>query len=461
MIYYGGNDYRDYIAHYGVVGMHWGIRRYQPYSYTSGRDYGKSGKEMGLAAKLGRGLKSAKEGIKEYRKAAKERSAVRKVKRAEAAKVKAEKKAEQKRIKEEKKKEDIINSGDIEKVMKNKSRLSMDELRRATDRIVAENRLRDLESEEAMKSIERGKRLIANVADMTRNVSSIYNTASDFKKKMDDAAAEKAKKIRDKEQDKILSTNDPQVVEKAIREGKLDSDHIKKFGEMQKSYMNVYLADKKKREFDADRDADIEAKGEALKTEYESRAIAAKERNDEKTSSVKEDYDQARERMKSGGYTQKDKITLTLNEGHGDYNPLDKHETRSNASKKGWDTKRAKQEQTERYRKEAEEKKKASEEKAIKATEAAESYRARQEEKNMTKQEKADKAVQSYKEERARKDNEASQTGYEYFKTEREKKNASELQRKAKSKEVEEAQTRGQSEVEKALEELRKKGYSW
>lgn len=41
----------DYLAHYGILGMHWGIRRFQPYS-VRGRKSGEGGKEIGEARRL-------------------------------------------------------------------------------------------------------------------------------------------------------------------------------------------------------------------------------------------------------------------------------------------------------------------------------------------------------------------------------------------------------------------------
>lgn len=485
MIYYGNNDYRDYLAHYGVVGMHWGIRRYQPYSYTEGRDGVRKGKEMGAARKLGDAMKRAGSAVSRTVKNAGSRTnrAIKTFKNNQKAKL-----TEWKADRAEKKKEKVLNSGDVNTVMKYRKHLSNDEIRQATDRIMAEQRLKDLESEEAMKTIERGKRLIANVADMTRNVSSIYNTVTDVKKKMDDASEAANKKLEEKRMNDIIKTGDYEKINRAIERGDLSPEKIKTAREIIQNKQLIVEKGQKAREDIESEHREIEERYKTAAREQYEKATGIKvgdsdhsettKTQQERTSGGRRDVvEELRERIGANEPSSKDrKISLTLNEGYGEYNPLEKHarektkdlfrrqelterakkdyekeqqkrERKSASAKAGWQTRRNKHAENLRYQRESELDTLIRNYQSSRKDEAINSHNDR----NKSEEQRRSDAVSAL----AR----STKHGYDYFKEQRAQKDSSELQNKITSQRVEEAQNLGERRALTALEELRKKGY--
>ena len=109
MNYYGNNDYRDYLAHHGILGMRWGKRNGPPYPLGAS-DHSASEKKAGWRKSLGSsgGSESSKRELKNR-------------KRVEKAKAKEAAKKERDKVKKEKKISRIERSygGDISRMTRN------------------------------------------------------------------------------------------------------------------------------------------------------------------------------------------------------------------------------------------------------------------------------------------------------------------------------------------------------
>lgn len=186
--------YYEYLAHHGVKGQKWGIRRYQP--YTSG--------QKGVFKNLKRSYKSSVRSLKKARKKYEESgnklavAAANKAIKDTKKSYKAEKKGLKKEFRAEnweKYKQDVVERGTEKEIKKVYKDLNTDQLELATKRLnklqdYKKTSMRDVEAEVAqektmakMDRIMKGADTVSKVALATTNVTSAYKNFKDLFKK--------------------------------------------------------------------------------------------------------------------------------------------------------------------------------------------------------------------------------------------------------------------------------------
>jgi hypothetical protein len=205
----------DHLAHYGVMGMKWGVRRYQPYP----SDYQGSGKYVGDDSTVGKSFSKKVAKAEEKRMAERNKSLekARKAQQKRRAQEARERRSLEREVRKAERiakfKKKLLDKGDIDKIRKNVKYFTNDELRYAQERydLITKTKRKDPEPirpQQPIRPVDKSQasdrlKWIANntkeLSSVALNAFTIVNSMAKLHKVQDSGEPFEEKKKDDKD----------------------------------------------------------------------------------------------------------------------------------------------------------------------------------------------------------------------------------------------------------------------